>query len=105
MMHSGMKTDLKAETIRLTPVQVSTLASIVDEETIKRDEKPRVAGLYINRLDIGMRLQADPTIKFVIGNFAVNRILTKDLEIDSLQLPISMPTAPGSYQNAFSRRH
>lgn len=73
----------KAETIRLTPVQVSTLASIVDEETIKRDEKPRVAGLYINRLDIGMRLQADPTIKFVIGNFAVNRILTKDLEIDS----------------------
>lgn len=73
----------KAETIRLTPVQVSTLASIVDEETIKRDEKPRVAGLYINRLNIGMRLQADPTIKFVIGDFNVNRVLTKDLERDS----------------------
>jgi UPF0755 protein len=73
----------KAEAIGLTPDEVATLASIVDEETIKRDEKPRVAGLYLNRLKIGMRLQADPTIKFVLGDFTVNRILTKDLEIDS----------------------
>ena len=73
----------KAEDLRLSPIQVATLASIVDEETVRGDEKSRVAGLYLNRLDIGMRLQADPTIKFVIGDFSVNRILSKDLEVDS----------------------
>ncbi len=73
----------KAEQIGLTKLEVSILASIVDEETIKNDEKPVVAGLYINRLNKGMRLQADPTIKYVIGDFTVNRVLSKDLKIDS----------------------
>lgn len=73
----------KAKEIGLTPVEVSTLASIVDEETVKPDEKPKVAGLYLNRLKKGMKLQADPTIKFVLGDFSVKRILNKDLKIDS----------------------
>ncbi|MDG5800320.1 endolytic transglycosylase MltG [Marinilabiliaceae bacterium ANBcel2] len=73
----------KAEKIGLTPVEVATLASIVDEETIMEDEKPRVAGLYINRLEIGMKLQADPTVRFAMNDFTVNRILNRDLETES----------------------
>ncbi len=73
----------KSEDIGLTPVEVSTLASIVDEEALKNDEKPRIAGVYLNRLRRGIPLQADPTIKFAIGNFNVNRILYRHLETDS----------------------
>ena len=73
----------KAKEAGLTPVEVSTLASIVDEETAKNDEKPIVAGLYINRLKKGIKLQADPTIKYALGDFTVKRILNKDLKIDS----------------------
>ncbi|MBP8790140.1 MAG: endolytic transglycosylase MltG [Breznakibacter sp.] len=73
----------KADSLGLTPIEVSTLASIVDEETIKGDEKPVVAGLYLNRLKINMPLQADPTVKFALGDFAIRRILKKDLGVDS----------------------
>jgi UPF0755 protein len=73
----------KARQAGLSPVEVATLASIVDEETVREDEKPVVAGLYINRLKRNMRLQADPTIKFVIGDFSINRVLSRDLKIDS----------------------
>nr|WP_319397901.1 endolytic transglycosylase MltG [uncultured Carboxylicivirga sp.] len=73
----------KAISLNLTPTEVSILAAIVDEETIKPDEKPMVAGLYINRLNKKIRLQADPTVKYAMGNFSVQRILNKDLEIDS----------------------
>ena len=73
----------KSEEIGLTPVEVSTLASIVDEEVLKPDEKPRIAGVYLNRLKRGIPLQADPTIKFAINNFTVNRILFKHLETES----------------------
>ncbi len=73
----------KAEALGLTPIQVITIASIVQEETIKTEEKPIVAGLYINRIKRGMPLQADPTIKFALGDFTIKRILNKHLEIDS----------------------
>ena len=73
----------KCGDIGLTPVEVSTLASIIDEEALKPDEKPRIAGVYLNRLKRGIPLQADPTIKFAINNFTVNRILFKHLETDS----------------------
>lgn len=73
----------KAESIGMTPQQVCTLASIVDEETNANDEKARVAGLYINRLHRGMLLQADPTVKFAWQDFELRRILFKHLEIDS----------------------
>jgi UPF0755 protein len=73
----------KSGEIGLTPAEVSTLASIVDEEALKPDEKPRIAGVYLNRLKRGIPLQADPTIKFAINDFTVNRILFKHLEADS----------------------
>ncbi len=73
----------QAKQIGLTPKEVSILAAIVDEETIKADEKPKVAGLYLNRLKKRIRLQADPTVKYALGDFSIQRVLSKDLEIDS----------------------
>lgn len=73
----------KAESIGLTPNEVATLASIVEEETANGAEKPMVAGLYINRLNKGMLLQADPTVKFGLQEFGLKRILNKHLEVDS----------------------
>jgi len=73
----------KASDLGLSMIEVSILASIVDEETIMSDEKPVVAGLYWNRLNKNMRLQADPTVKFALGDFAIKRIWKKDLEINS----------------------
>ena len=73
----------QAEAIGLTPIEVSTLASIVEEETANQAEKPMVAGLYINRLKKGMLLQADPTVKFSLQEFGLKRILFKHLEVDS----------------------
>lgn len=73
----------KAKALGLTIEEVATLASIVDEETNNNAEKPIVAGLYINRLKRGMPLQADPTVKFALGDFARKRILNADLETDS----------------------
>ncbi len=73
----------KADSLGLSIIEVAVLASIVDEETVKSDEKPLVAGLYLNRLKIKMALQADPTIKFALGDFTIRRILTKDLDVDS----------------------
>ena len=73
----------KAKAAGLTPLQVATLASIVDEETANTAEMPTVAGLYINRLKRGMPLQADPTVKFALGDPTRQRILKKDLEVNS----------------------
>lgn len=73
----------KAIALNLSLPQVSILASIVEQETIKSDELPIVAGLYINRLKKGMYLQADPTVKYAVGDFSIKRVLNKHLEIDS----------------------
>ena len=73
----------KAENISLSPVEVSILASIVEEETIVPDEYPVVAGLYINRLYKSIPLQADPTIKYAVGDFTLRRILNIHLEVES----------------------
>ncbi len=64
----------KAAAIPLTPVEVATLASIVEEETNGKAERPMVAGLYINRLKKDMPLQADPTLKFAVGDFSIKRL-------------------------------
>lgn len=73
----------KATAIGLTPAEVCTLASIVEEETNNNPEKPMVAGLYINRLHSGMPLQADPTIKFALQDFGLRRITNAHLGINS----------------------
>jgi UPF0755 protein len=73
----------KAKALGLTPVEVSTLASIVDEETYKEDEMPKIAGVYLTRLEKRYKLQADPTVKFAKGDFGMTRVLKKDLQIDS----------------------
>ena len=73
----------KAEKARLTPEEVITLASIVEKETANNQEKPDIAGLYLNRLRRGMKLQADPTVKFALQDFGLRRILNKHLTCDS----------------------
>lgn len=73
----------KAEKISLNPKQVSILASIVQAETAKNDEKPRVAGVYLNRLAKNDYLQADPTVIFALKDFTIKRVLNSHLQIDS----------------------
>ena len=95
----------KAAAKSLTIKQVSTLASIVDRETVRETEKPGIAGVYLNRLKRGIRLQADPTIIFAIGDFSRNRVLKADLLVDSPYNtyrhaglppgPISVPSVSG----------
>ncbi len=73
----------KAKSLGLKPVEVITLASIVQLETLKPDEKKRVAGVYINRLKKGMLLQADPTVIYANGDFEVRRVTRVMTQIDS----------------------
>lgn len=73
----------KAKRLGLTPIQVSVLASIVQAETVKQEEAPIIAGLYINRLKKDMPLQADPTLVYAVGDFSLKRVLDKHKEVDS----------------------
>lgn len=73
----------KAKVLNLSPNQIITLASIVNEESNFADEQPVIAGLYINRLKRGYLLQADPTLKFALNDFEKKRVLNVDKEIDS----------------------
>lgn len=77
------KRDRKADELNMTRIEVVTLASIVDEETLYDEENSRVAGVYMNRLEQGIPLQADPTLKFAIDDLTRKRILNKDKQIDS----------------------
>jgi UPF0755 protein len=73
----------KAQQLDLTPVQVSILASIVQKESNKEDEWSAIAGVYLNRLRMGMKLQADPTVAYLIKNRKVLRIYHGDLKTES----------------------
>ncbi len=69
--------------MNFSKLEVMTLASIVYEETKQTSEMSRVAGVYVNRLKIGMPLQADPTVKYAVGDFTIKRVLHKHLKYDS----------------------
>ncbi len=73
----------KAKTVGLTPFEVSVLASIVQAETVKSEEAPIIAGLYLNRLKKGIALQADPTLKYAVNDFSLKRVLNEHKQIDS----------------------
>lgn len=73
----------KLDASNLTKEEVYTLASIVEKETLVNAEKPRVAGVYLNRLKKEIMLQADPTVVFAVGDFSIRRVLNKHLENDS----------------------
>jgi UPF0755 protein len=70
---------IKADSLHLTPLEVSTLASIVEEETNRKEDRYNIASTYIIRLRTGMKLQADPTIKFSLKDFKLGRITGKHL--------------------------
>lgn len=73
----------KAEALNLTPPEVSILASIVDAEALHDDEMPTIAGLYLNRLKKGMKLESDPTVIFAKHDFTIHRVLNRDLVFPS----------------------
>ncbi len=73
----------KASAIGLTPKQVYALASIVEEETLKDEDKGKIASVYLNRIETGMKLEADPTLKFALKNFGLTRILNVHKDVVS----------------------
>ncbi len=75
--------EAKRKALNMSRVEVLTLASILYEESKQEGEMARIAGVYLNRLQRGMKLQADPTVKYAMGDFEKQRVLRKDLSYDS----------------------
>ena len=73
----------KAKRLGLSPAEVYTLASIVEKESLAASERPRIAGVYLNRLKQGIKLQADPTAVFATREFNVGRVLNRHIEVDN----------------------
>ena len=84
----------KANKLGLMPIEVSILASIVQAETVKEDEAPKIAGLYINRLKKNIALQADPTLVYASGDFSLKRVLNTHKQIDSPYNTYKFPGLP-----------
>ncbi|MBO4827575.1 MAG: endolytic transglycosylase MltG [Prevotella sp.] len=87
----------KARMMGLTPNEVVTMASIIDEETADDAEKPMIAGMYFNRLKIGMPLQADPTVKFALKRWDLRRIWSNMLHVNSpynTYMNVGLPPGP-----------
>ncbi len=84
--YSGFWTEARvaqARALGLSPEEVVVIASIVDEETNLESEKGRIGRLYVNRLQKGMRLQADPTVRYALGDFTIRRVTGEHLKVDS----------------------
>lgn len=75
--------EAKAKRHKMTPQEIYTMASIVERESNKKVERPRIAGVYLNRIERGIPLQADPTVVFALKAFDLRRVLNKHLEFDS----------------------
>jgi UPF0755 protein len=84
----------KAANQGITPLQAIVVASIVDEETNMSSDKPKIASVYLNRIKKGMPLQADPTVKFAIGDFAIKRVTSAMLQINSPYNTYKYPGLP-----------
>ena len=105
----------KAEELGMTRTEVSILASIVCEESNYNPELSTIAGVYINRLKRGMRLEADPTVKFALNDPTIKRILFKHLKVDSPYNtykvqglppgPITIPSAAGIDAVLYYKQH
>ncbi len=70
----------QAEALNMTPIEVSVLASIVESESQYKPERPKIAGVYLNRLKKGWKLEADPTVVYAVGDFTIKRVLNRHLE-------------------------
>lgn len=86
--------EAKADKLGLSKEEVYTLASIVEKESQRNQEKPTLAGVYLNRINIGMPLQADPTVVFATGEFGLRRVLNRHLEFDSPYNTYKYPGLP-----------
>jgi len=87
----------KATKLGLTPMEIYTLASIVEEETNYNPEKSRIAGVYLNRIRDNMKLQADPTVKFALKDFSLTRVLNIHAAFPSsynTYLHVGLPPGP-----------
>ncbi|MFK7799062.1 MAG: endolytic transglycosylase MltG [Aureispira sp.] len=73
----------QAQVLEKTAIEVSILASIVESESQYKPERPKIAGVYLNRLRKNWKLEADPTVVFAVGDFTLKRVLNKHLETDS----------------------
>lgn len=84
----------KAKQIGLSQIEVSILAAIVQAESVKEEEAPTIAGLYLNRLKTGIALQADPTLVYAVGDFSLKRVLNGHKQIDSPYNTYKYPGLP-----------